>query len=98
MKLYPSVSHANTAKLRPVIGFFEPENLDEASNRVPPTSVCRSGGAGLADPAEGPRLRRPGAELAPSLPLRASGPRASRVRALPVAISSADQLAPPPST
>ena len=38
MKPYPSIAHAYTSKLRPVIGFFEATNLDEASNRIPPTS------------------------------------------------------------
>ena len=35
MKRYPSVFHACASKLRPVIGFFEPTNLDEVSNRTP---------------------------------------------------------------
>ena len=38
MKPYPSVFHAYTSKMRPAIGFFEPRNLDEVSNRIPPTS------------------------------------------------------------
>ena len=38
MKPYPSVVHAYTSKSRPAIGFFEPTNLDEVSNRIPPTS------------------------------------------------------------
>ena len=38
MKPYPSVTHAHTSKLRPVKCFFEPNNLDEVSNRIPPTS------------------------------------------------------------
>ena len=38
MKPCPSVFHACASKLRPAIGFFEPTNLDEVSNRIPPTS------------------------------------------------------------
>ena len=38
MKPYPSVFHAGASKLRPPMGLFEPTNIDEASNRVPPTS------------------------------------------------------------
>ena len=38
MKPYPSVFHAHTSKLRPVMGLFVPNYLDEASNRIPPTS------------------------------------------------------------
>ena len=38
MKPYPSVFHAYTNNTRPVIGFFELHELDEVSNRVPPTS------------------------------------------------------------
>ena len=38
MRPYPSVFHACTRKLRPAIGVFEPRNIDEASNRIPPTS------------------------------------------------------------
>ena len=38
MKPYASVVHAYTNKLIPEIDFFEPKQLDEASNRVPPTS------------------------------------------------------------
>ena len=38
MRPYPSVFHAYTSKLRPVIFVFEPNNLDEASSRIPPTS------------------------------------------------------------
>ena len=32
-----------TSRVRPVIGHFEPTNLDEASNRIPPTSQVSSG-------------------------------------------------------
>ena len=38
MKSYASVSHAYTNNIRPVIGLFEPNNIDEVSNRTPPTS------------------------------------------------------------
>ena len=38
MKPYPSVFHACTSKLRPAIGFFEPNQLDEVSKRIPPIS------------------------------------------------------------
>ena len=38
MKPYPSAVHACTSKLRPVIVLFEPNDLDEVSNRIPPTS------------------------------------------------------------
>ena len=38
MRPYPSVVHAATNKLRPVISCFESERLDEASNPTPPTS------------------------------------------------------------
>ena len=38
MKPYPSVFRTYTNKLRPIIGFWEPTNLDEVSNRIPPTS------------------------------------------------------------
>ena len=34
----PSVSHAYTTELRPVIVLFEPDNLDEASNLFTPTN------------------------------------------------------------
>ena len=34
----PSVCHAHTIKLKPLTGFSEPRNLDEASDRIPPTS------------------------------------------------------------
>ena len=37
-KPYPSVFHVDTSKLRSVIRFFEPNNFEEASNRIPPTS------------------------------------------------------------
>ena len=40
MKPYPSVLHAYTSKLKIVIDFFEPQNLDEVSNRIPPTPQC----------------------------------------------------------
>ena len=46
MKLYPSVVHANTSKLRPVIGVFEPKHIDKASNSTPPTSRVRCCGEG----------------------------------------------------
>ena len=36
MKPDPSVFHAYTNDMRPTIGFFEPTNLDEVSNRIPP--------------------------------------------------------------
>ena len=36
MKPYPSVVHAYTNKLRPVIGLFEPNDSDEACDRIPP--------------------------------------------------------------
>ena len=42
MKSYPTVFHACTSKLRPMIGFFEPQKLDEVSNCIPPTSHRRS--------------------------------------------------------
>ena len=38
MKPYPYVFHAYVSKSRPVIGPFGPLNLDEASDRIPPTS------------------------------------------------------------
>ena len=44
MKLYPSVVHAYTSTLRPVIVLFEPEHIDEVSNPIPPTSHCRESG------------------------------------------------------
>ena len=44
MKPYPSAFHANTSKLRLVIGFFEPTDIDEVSNRIPPTSQRARGG------------------------------------------------------
>ena len=37
-KPYPSVFHAHAGKSRPAIGLFEPNDPDEASSRVPPTS------------------------------------------------------------
>ena len=37
----PVVTH--TSESRPVIRLFEPKNLDEVSNRIPPTSQKRSG-------------------------------------------------------
>ena len=37
MKPYASVFQAYTSKLRPAIGLFEPGELDEVSNRIPPT-------------------------------------------------------------
>ena len=40
IKLYPSVSHTYTSTLRPVIGIVGLRNLDEVSNRIPPTSQC----------------------------------------------------------
>ena len=42
MKPYLSVLHAYTSKLRPVTGFFEPKQIDEVSNRIPPTSRLRA--------------------------------------------------------
>ena len=42
MKPYASVFHACTSRLRPVLGLFEPNKLDEVSNRTLPTS--HSGG------------------------------------------------------
>ena len=36
MKPYPSVLYACTCKLRPLMGLFEPRELDEVSNRIPP--------------------------------------------------------------
>ena len=41
MNPFPSVVHTDTNKLKPIIGFVEPTNLDEDSNRVPPTSHHR---------------------------------------------------------
>ena len=41
MKPYASVFHACASKLRPEISLFEPNNLDECSNRIPPTSQDR---------------------------------------------------------
>ena len=42
MKPCPSAFHADTSKLRPVIGFFwVRQKLDEVSNRIPPTSQAR---------------------------------------------------------
>ena len=38
IKAYTSVVHACTSKLRSDISLFEPTNLDEFSNRIPPTS------------------------------------------------------------
>ena len=38
MKPCPSVFHACTGKLRPAMGFVGPKQLDEVSNRIPPTS------------------------------------------------------------
>ena len=38
IKPYPSVVRAYISKLKPVTSFFELKNLDEASNRLPPTS------------------------------------------------------------
>ena len=38
MKPYPSFFHAYTSQVRPVIGFFDPANLDKVSNRIRPTS------------------------------------------------------------
>ena len=38
MNPYPSVFYACASRLRPAISFVEPTNLDEASNRIPPTS------------------------------------------------------------
>ena len=59
MKPYPSVFHAYTLKLRPAIGFFEPQNLDEVSNRIPPTSQsAKHGRAWVGTPVE---RSRPGA-------------------------------------
>ena len=42
MKPYPSVLHAYISRWRPVTGFFEPRNLDEVSNCIPPTSQIRT--------------------------------------------------------
>ena len=39
MKPYPSV-HAYSSKMGPVIGFFEPRNVDEVSNGVWYLSTC----------------------------------------------------------
>ena len=33
--------HDYTGKLKPVISLFEPQKLDEVSNRIPPTSQAR---------------------------------------------------------
>ena len=38
MKPYPFCFHARTHKSKPLIGIVEPKHLDEASNRIPPTS------------------------------------------------------------
>ena len=38
IKTHPSGFHAYTSKFRPMTGLVEPTNLDEASNRIPPTS------------------------------------------------------------
>ena len=43
MKLYPSVCHACTSDLKPVIYCLSQEHLDEFSNRIPPTSLTRKG-------------------------------------------------------
>ena len=48
MKPYPSVSHARTSKMRPAMCLFEPTNLDEVANRIPPTSQHAKGGVGSA--------------------------------------------------
>ena len=42
MKPYASSAvYAHTSELRPVIALFEPNDFDEASNRIPPTShIC----------------------------------------------------------
>ena len=42
MKLYPSVFHAYTYNMRPVTGFLSQQQLDEVSNRIPPTSHMSS--------------------------------------------------------
>ena len=41
MKPYLFAVHVYTSKLRPVVGSFEPKKLDEASDRIPPTSHLR---------------------------------------------------------
>ena len=41
MKPYPSVCHAYASKLRSVKGLFETKQLDEVSDRIPPTSQGR---------------------------------------------------------
>ena len=38
MKLYPPVVHAYNGQLEPVIVVFEPHDIDEVSDHVPPTS------------------------------------------------------------
>ena len=38
MKAHPSAFHAYAGKSRPAIVFAEPNDLDEASKRIPPTS------------------------------------------------------------
>ena len=38
MKLYPSVFYAYSSQLRPVTGFFEPNDFDQASDRIPASS------------------------------------------------------------
>ena len=52
MKPYPSVYHAYTSKLRPAIVLFEPTNLDEVSDRIPPTSHLFSPHGASAGPRE----------------------------------------------
>ena len=42
MKPYPSVVHAYTSELRPVICLFKPHEFDEVCNRIPPTSQGRA--------------------------------------------------------
>ena len=44
MKRCASGFHAYASSSRPVAGFFETTNVDEASNRIPPTSHCRLSG------------------------------------------------------
>ena len=41
MKLHPSAFHSYTGTLRPMKGFLDPNNLDEVSNPIPPTSRGR---------------------------------------------------------
>ena len=58
-KPHPSVFHAYTGNMKPAKGFFEPNNLDEVSNRIPPTPHWEGGTPAVGHrPPEGRKHRR----------------------------------------